>query len=34
VAEVVGFLEAGGRSFSVTWAAARRAAGATGEAGP
>jgi len=34
VVEVVGFLEAGGRSFSVTWAAARRAAGTTGETGP
>ena len=30
VVELEGFLEAGGRSFSVTWAAARRAAGATG----
>ncbi len=34
VVELVGFLETGGRSFSVTWAAARRAAGGTGVPGP
>ncbi|HKY61334.1 MAG TPA: hypothetical protein VJP59_10020 [Gemmatimonadota bacterium] len=34
VVEAEGFLEAGGTGFAVTWAAARRAAGATGEGGP
>lgn len=34
VVEVVAFLEAGGRSFSVAWAAARRAAGTSGHGLP
>jgi type II secretory pathway component PulJ len=34
VVELVGFLDAGGRNFSVTWASARRAVGSTDGAEP